>query len=423
MANQFLRDIEINFTEMVAGFEDSLVLTTGNKIKIRQTDPVAMSRAGDTTWIPMPYLPRSFSGLDQTSNFQDIVQLSVPVTLGTPQSVPFTLDVLELRDQLRSKQFAKRGIEKLASDVNVSVMNEAAKWATIFVKRTGAAVGHVDMATAAVPMNTQGVPMRNRSAIISSPDYVGMTDNLATRGTVQGKVERAYEDDYIGRSGAFDIYQLDYANTLTAAAASSVTVNGANQYFTPAANQTSGGITAPLDNRYQTLAVTVGSGTAKVGDAFTLAGVNAVNHVTKGDTLQLKTFKIIELLTGSGGTGNWRISPPIISGGGSTAAELQYKNVTATPADGGALTFLNTVSAPQNLFWYQDAIELLPGRMAVPTDSGANVMKATTRNGIEVVMQFQYDIKTGKFYIRLDAFWGVAVTGPEFIGQMLFSQT
>lgn len=423
MANQFIRDIEIAFAEMVAGFEDALVITTGNKIKIRQTDPVAMARAGDTTWIPMPYLPRSFSGLDQTSNFQDIVQLSVPVTLGTPQSVPFTLDVLELRDQLRSKQFAQRGKEKLASDINVSVMNEAAKWASITVKRTTAAVGHLDMATAAVPFNTQGVPMRNRSAIISSPDYVGMADNLATRGTVQGKVQRAYEDSYIGRSGAFDIFQLDYANTLTAAAGSSVTVNGANQYFTPAANQTSGGLTAPLDNRYQTLAITVGSGTVKVGDAFTIAGVNACNHMTKGDTLQLKTFRIVEILTGAGGTGNVRITPPIISGGGSTTAELQYKNVTATPANGANITFLNTVSAPQNIFWYQDAIELIPGRMAVPTDAGANVMKASTKQGIEVVMQFQYDIKTSKFYIRLDAFWGVAVTGPEFVGQMLFSQT
>jgi hypothetical protein len=40
-------------------------------------------------------------------------------------------------------------------------------------------------------------------------------------------------------------------------------------------------------------------GTVKVGDAFTIAGVNAVHHITKQDTGQLKTFRITAIVSGS----------------------------------------------------------------------------------------------------------------------------
>ena len=138
----------------------------------------------------------------------------------------------------------------------------------------------------------------------------------------------------------FDTYKLDYAYSLAAATATNVTVNGANQYYTPQATSTaSTGETSNVDNRYQTLAITA-TGTLAAGDCFTIAGVNSVHMITKQDTGELKTFRVI---TG-GGTGNVVISPPIISGDGGTDAELQYQNVSATPANGAAITFLNTVS-------------------------------------------------------------------------------
>jgi hypothetical protein len=40
----------------------------------------------------------------------------------------------------------------------------------------------------------------------------------------------------------------------------------------------------------------VTSGTVKVGDKFTIAGVNAVHHISKADTGQLKTFTITAIV-------------------------------------------------------------------------------------------------------------------------------
>jgi hypothetical protein len=224
--------------------------------------------------------------------------------------------------------------------------------------------------------------------------------------------------------GSFDTYKLDYANRLTAAAGVNVSVNGANQWYTPRATSTAGtGEVSNVDNRYQNLNITVGSGTVKVGDCFTITGVFAVHHITKASTGQLKTFRITGIVSGSGGTGTVQISPPIISGGGGTDAELEYQNVTTTPANGAAIAFLNTVTANVNPFWQKDALELLPGRYVIPPDAGVAVMRASTDQGIEIVMQKFYDINTMVTKYRLDCFFGVVNKQPEMTGVMLFSQT
>ena len=314
--------------------------------------------------------------------------------------------------------------EKLASDINVAVMNVASQQGTLVVKRTAAASGFDDVAQAEAIMNEQGVQSFDRYMALSTRDYNGMASNLAGRQTLTGKPLTAYEKAYIGMVASFETYKLDYATRLTAAAGTTVTVNGANQYYTPKATSTAGtGETQNVDNRYQNLTIAVTSGTVKVGDCFTIAGVNAVHHITKQDTGQLKTFRITAIVSGSGGSGVVQISPPIISGGGSTDAELEYKNVTATPANGAAITFLNTVSANVNPFWQKDSLEILPGRYAVPSDAGTAVMRASTDQGIELVMQKFYDINTMKTKYRLDTLFGVVNKQPEMSGIILFGQT
>ena len=422
MANAFSKEERVAFENILEGFNDALVLS--RNCSVYNTDSQSMERSGDTIWRPMPYIAQSFDGMDQTSNFSDYTQLSVPATLGFSKAVPWVLDAKELRDQLQENRLGDSAKQKLASDVNVAIMNVAADGGTLVVKRTAAASGFDDMAECEAIMNEIGVQSYDRYAALSTRDYNGMASNLAGRQNVTDLPKTAYQKAYVGMIASFDTYKLDYANRLTAAAGSSVTINGANQYHTPVATSTAAtGETSNVDNRYQNLAITVGSGTVAVGDCFTIAGVNSVHLITKQDTGQLKTFRITAIISGAGGTGTVQISPPIISNGGSTDAEAEYQNVTATPANGAAITFLNTVTASINPFWQMDALEILPGRYAVPTDSGAAVMRGTTENGLECVMQKQYDINTMKTKYRLDTLFGVVNKQPEMSGIMLFSQT
>lgn len=422
MSNSFNKEERVAFEQLIEGFDDALVLS--RNVSKYQTNSTEMERSGDTIWRPQPYIAQSFDGMDQTLNFGQATQLSVPATLGYSKSSPWIMDAKELRDALQEGRLGEAAKQKLASDINVAIMSIAANQGTLVVKRTAAATGFDDVAAAEAIMNEQGVPNFERCMALSTRDYNGMASNLAGRQTVQGKVQTAYEKAYVGLIASFDTYKLDYANRIAAAAGGGgltiSTLVGAANYYVPKATQTaSTGEKSNVDNRYQRVTISATTNVA-AGDSFTIAGIDSVHHITKGDTGQLKTFRVISVDSATTMT----ISPPIISAQGGSDAEKQYQNCVAVSTSGtAAIVFLNTVTAYANPFWQRDSMEILPGHYAVPSDSGAAVMRATTENGIEVVFQKQYDINTMKTKYRLDTLFGVVNKQPEMSGIMLFSQT
>lgn len=423
MANGFNKEEVVAFEDMCQGFEDALVLS--KNVSKYETDQTTMERSNDTIWRPQPYIAQSYDGSDASANFGDNTQLSVPATIGYQKHSTATLNAKELRDMLQEGRLGMAAAQKLASDINVSVNSVAANQGTIVIKRTAAASGYDDVAEAETAMNELGITMGDRYMALSSRDYNGMASDLAGRETMNGKPTTAYERSLINSNIAgFQLHKLDYAPRLTAALGTTVTINGANQYYTPRATSTSAtGEVSNVDNRSQALTVAVSSGTIKVGDAFTIADVYSVHHITKESTGQLKTFRVTGIISGAGGSGVIQVSPPIISNGGSTDAEAQYQNVDSTPADGAAITWLNTKAAAVNSFWHRDAIELIPGRLAIDPQSGAQVIRATLDNGVEAVLQKWFDIKVQKTLYRWDVLYGVVNKQPEMSGIMLFSQT
>ena len=420
--NAFSKEERVAFEQILEGFQDALVLS--RNVSIYNSNQTDMERSNNTVWRPMPYVAQSFDGTDQTANFGDYTQLSVPATIGYSKSSPWIMTALELRDALQEQRLGDAAKQKLASDINVAVMSVAALQGTLVVKRTTAAAGFDDVAQCEAIMNEQGVQAFDRYLALSTRDYNGMASNLAGRATMQGKPTTAYEKAYVGTVASFETYKLDYANRIAAAAGGAgITMNtlvaGANFYTPVATRVATTGEQSNVDNRYQTITVSTTANVA-AGDAFTVATVDAVHHITKGDTGQLKTFRVISVDSGTTMT----ISPPMITGQGGTDAELQYKNcVVGTPAANSALVFLNTVAAYANPFWQKDAMEILPGRYAVPTDAGTAVMRASTDQGIELVLQKFYDINTMKTKYRLDTLFGVVNKQPEMTGLILFSQT
>jgi hypothetical protein len=429
MANAFSKEERVAFENILEGFNDALVMS--RNVSVYNTEGSMMERTNDVIWRPQPYIATSINGAPRTdisAQFIDFTQLAVPATLGFNKTVPFALDAKELRDQLQEGRLGDAAKQKLASDINVAIMNVAAAQSTIVVARSNAAGGYTDVAECDAAFNEQGVQMFDRYLALSSRSYNGMASDLAGRETMTGKPTTAYEKSYVGTVAGFETYKMDYANRIVGNATplGDIDVNGAGQYYTPRATSTAGsGETANVDNRYQTLNVTLAVGAVlRVGDAFTIAGVNSVHHITKGDTGQPKTFRVISITSGGGTAGNNAIviSPPIISGGGSTDAELQYKNVTATPADNAVMTILNVDNADINCFWQKDALEILPGRYAIPANAGVDIMRGTTDQGLELVMQKFYDINTAVTKYRMDTFFGVVNKQPEMSGIMLFNQ-
>lgn len=422
MANEFNKEERVAFENILEGFQDQLVLS--KNVNVYKTDQAMMERTGNIIWRPQPFIAQSFDGEDQSANFKQYTQQSVPASIGFKKSVPWIMSATELRDALQENRLGEAAKQKLASDINRAILDVASLQGSLVVKRTPAATGFDDVALIEAIMNEQGVPSYERYLALSTRDYNGMAANLASRGTMQGKPVSAYEKAYVGMIASFETFKLDYARRITAAAGGggitfTTAAAGANIYVPKATSVATTGERNNVDNRFQSVTV---SATASVvaGDCFTIATVNAVHHITKQDTGQLKTFRVVQVVDAT----HWVQTPPMISAQGGSDAELQQQNcVVNTPATNSAVVFLNTVAAQSNVFWQKDALEILPGRYAVPTDGGPAVMRGTTDQGIEVVMQKSYDIKTMKTLYRLDTLFGVVNKMPEMSGIILFSQT
>lgn len=416
MSNNFSKEERVAFEQLLEGFNDQLVLS--RMVMKYQTDQQAMERSANIIWRPMPYIAQSYSGTDMTGNFNAYTQLSVPASINTPRSVPWTMTALELRDALQENRLGDAAKEKLASDINVAVNNAVTSLGSLVVQRTSAAAGFDDVAQLDSVYNEQGIGSSDRYTAFSSRDYNSMASNLAARQTLQGRPETAYERAYIGDVSGFDVFKMDYAPQLQAAAGGAITIGAANQYYTPQATVASSyGEVTNVDNRFQTIQVSATAGVSP-GDAFQVAGVDSVHHITKTDSGQPKTFRVVAVIDGT----HLQITPPFISGQGGSNAELCYQNVSATPANGAAITWLNLVAAKANPHWKKQAVELLPGRFATPTDAGTQVLRATTEQGIEVELLKWFDIKTKNILYRADIFFGVAVLNTEMCGIELFNQ-
>ena len=422
MSNSFSKEERVAFEDILEGFNDALVLS--RNVSVYNTDSSMMERTNNVIYRPQPYIAQSYDGMDQTGNFGAYTQLSVPATLGFQKSVPFIMDALELRDSLQEGRLGDAAKQKLASDINMAIMNTAANLGSLVVTVSGAAGDYDDIALCDSIMNEQGVQTFDRYMALSSRDYNGLAGNLAaaTRSFGNTKSEKAYERSYVGMVAGFQTYKLDYANRIAAATGSDPTMStlaAAGNYYTPVATSVAAtGETANVDNRFQT--ITVSSTTdLPAGTAIEIEGVEAVHHITKQGTGFSKTFRVVQVINAT----TCVITPPIISAQGGTDAELQYQNCIVTAASGRTVNRLNVDAAPINCFWQKDALEILPGRYAVPSDAGAAVMRASTDQGIELVMQKQYDVNTMKTKYRLDTLFGVVNKQPEMSGILLFNQT
>jgi hypothetical protein len=352
-----------------------------------------------------------------------MTQLSVPSTLGFSQCSAWQMDALELRDALQEGRLGDSAKQKLASDINLSVMDLAAAQGTLVVDVATAAGTYDDIALCDSIMNEQGVMAEDRYLALSSRDYNGMAGNLAvaTRSFTGNKSANAYERSYVGPVAGFETYKLDYANRCAANAAT-VTIDTTDTAITdyvPQATTNSVAGVLNVDNRYQTVTVSSTVGVT-AGDAFTIDGIEAVHHITKRSTGELKTFRVIDVVDGT----TMVISPPIISASSTpTDAELQYQNVdlVATSAT-ASVNFLNIAASNINPFWRKDSIELLPGRYAVPDGAGVDVLRASTDQGIELVMTKRFDPLTFQTLYTLDTLYGVVMTNPEMAGILLFNQ-
>lgn len=414
MVNQFNREEVVLFEQVLEKFDSD---NTVAKQAARFSQPGSeMQRRGDTVWRPSPQISTLVQGLDITGNIGSITQMSVPATLSTIDNVPFELDAQQMRDELYRDRKATSAAQALSAGINRAMANNVNIWGSLVVAQTAALSGYDDISLADALMVENDVLGSDKTMVLNPRDYNNMGGNLAQR-TLQPRSERALSSTELGPISDFNTFKTSFSPPVTAQAAAP-TVTGAQRYVPVSTSTAATGETENVDNRTMNLVVSATAGLA-AGDKFTIANVNAVSHINKNNTNQLKTFSVVAVVDGT----NLTIAPPIIVGDGTSDAEDDYANVDAEAANLAALTFLNTTAAQSNVFFMNDSIEVFGGNLAFGEDmAGVAVMRQMTDSGIEIIFAKQGDVKTGKATYRLTTFYGVTNLNPEMNGILIGGQ-
>lgn len=413
-ANALTKDLEINFEQFIEGFDAACVIS--QEASFYFPDQQSMQRAGDTVYRGQDFHMAITAGLDISgATPTDVIQRQVPATYKSPQNVLYKFDAKEMRDKNNMERTGKAAGLRLAAQIDSDIYNVVALQAANVLTVTGGGVLTWDIAAQAeAVLLSKGMPMGVSRKLFMNPfDYKDVAKDLGNRAYLKDTTEDAYTRSKVPGIAGFDTFRTDNLQNLSAVGTvTSTTVSGA-QSFTPTAM--TGDL--PTDNRRMTLNI-AGANLAnwKNGDAFTIGSggtaVNAVHNITKDDSGQLQTFRIIS----GGGTSALVITPPIITTG-------PYQNVTQAAANGAAITPVNTVTKPVNPFWVDGAVELMAGKLAFPEGQGAQIMTATSKQGIPLIMSYAFDHLKGVTTCRYTALYAATVLQPELCGIIIAKQT
>lgn len=234
----------------------------------------------------------------------------------------------------------------------------------------------------------------NRIALLNTQDNVDLVDALKGLFQSSEDIKEQYRKGLMGTTAGFDFYQntlVPTQTTGTALAATTYTVNGANQ--------TGSGIV-----------VATGSTTFAIGDVVTFAGCNEVHPETKTDTGRLQQFVVTAAY--AGGAGTLAISPAIVTSGGG-------QNVTASPTNGGAVTKIGGAGAiyRPSLVFHPDAFTFATADLIMP--KGVDMAARSVQDGISMRLVRQYDINEDRMPCRIDVLYGFRTIRPQLACRIL----
>lgn len=405
MANDLAKSLELMFEEYVEAYDAQCVLSMEAETSF--PDPQDMQRAGDVFYTHQNYHFDVSNGLDVSgATPTNLVERFVPTVFRDVDNVIVKLDAKELRDEQHMRRSGTGAAVRLAAEIDKNLYAEVGKRATIVVD-SASPINWKDGSQAEAIMASRGITAIDKKLFLNPFDHKDISDELGDRSYKSDRNKSAYENAQVPDISTFRTFRTDNLYNLAAiGTVSGTTINGAQSHTVAAKD----GNDTPLDNRQMTLTVQ-GANVAniKVGDAFTIAGVNAVHMIDKSDTGQPLTFRVLAV-AGSGVT--LTVSPALVATG-------PYQNATIAAADDAAVSFLNTTTKPINPFWAQGAVKLHYGRLAFPTDQGPKVMTATTKQGVPLCMSYFFDHMVGKTTARFHTLYATAVPDPEKVGFIL----
>lgn len=383
MAKQVFRGYEDEFDQKVNGYNK------GATISIRR--------------------PTDFTVRDgATMAVQDVIEGKTSITVNKQKGVDFkftsqqlTLTIGELSDRV-----IKPAMVQLANQIDVDLMglfSSIPQW----VGTPGQTINSfADFFLGPQQLNQFAVPTDERSAVLSPIDHGGLLGSQ-TALYIQDAAKGAYRDASLGVLAGVDTYMAQNVPTLTTG--SRTTGMLINQSIV----STTTTYDSVKDTMTQSIAMDTFTGateTVKAGDVFTIAGVYAVNPVTKAQLPFLKQFVVTANVTAvSNAMAAVVISPPIIW----TGAQQNVSVVGVTDLNNQAVTFVGSASTayPQNMVFHKNAFALVMVPMISPP--GAVDVSRQSYKGCSVRVIPTYDGINDASAWRLDVLYGIQALDPR----------
>lgn len=248
---------------------------------------------------------------------------------------------------------------------------------------------------AGASLDLNSAPVSNRKIVNSPRTEARVVASLAGLLNPQNTIGRQYATGSMTQALGFTWMkdQTALVHTNGALAQASATVNGASQT----------GLT---------LTVNVLAAGLNLGDIITIAGVNAVNRITKETTGELRQFVVTA--NAAGGATSLSIYPAIVPPVG--GAKVQFQTVTASPANGAAVNPVSGLAAStayrKNFAYCPEAVTIAMADLEMP--GGVAEAAREVFDGVSMRMVTDYFIGTDQLITRLDVLYGFLWIRPEW---------
>jgi hypothetical protein len=361
-------------------------------------------RPGTTISIPKPARFTAVSGA--TATFPDLAEESVNLTVAQ-WNTSFAPTSVEMTTAVSKDQFSERYLKGMAIALASQVDKDGLALVSTSVSNAAGTPGVTPTAlltylTAKAIALEHGMPVDDQLACIVSPAAeAAIIDTLKGVFHSTNEIEKQYKEGKMGLAiGAkWSMDQLVAARTVGTLGGTPL-VDGASQ---------TGGT---INLKGWTFTIT---NVLRAGDILTFAGVYAVNPVTKLSTGRLQQFVVTAAANSSGAglTPAVAISPSIITSGST-------QTVTASPADGAAVTVLGTTAAAavSNVIFHKDAFTLASIPMQTYGGLDKSAVEYDPDTGIAVRITQGMDVTNDKLLVRADVLYGWAATRPEWAARI-----
>lgn len=335
------------------------------------------AKIGDSLKIRLPNQYTVRTGA--TLSTQDTTESSITLQVATQKGVDLNFTSVDLTLSLDdfSKRILDPAMSVLAANIEADAMN---MYKDVYqsVWNGGSAATYNKVLDGRVILQRSLTPPNDRTANLNPLDMADLVKDTKTLFQDQKEIGRQYKEGYMGRAAGFDFVENTMWPAHTRGAGSGYLINGASQ---------TGSI----------LTVDTGTGAIKQGDVFTIAGVFSVHPETKQSTGVLQQFVVTA--DASSGATSIAISPEIVASGAK-------QNVSGSPADNAAITFLGTASTAvgTSLLYQKEAFAFATADLVMP--KGVDFSAREVLDGISMRIVRMYDINNDKFPCRLDVLYG-----------------